>query len=121
MFDPTTLTYGRVTSLKAGTCNNVDFLVLYLAYHGTSKAGVVGKAHSLWRGKPSSWRYLSRYVFSRQFGYVSHDFFNGRSAIRPPCYGFGSQHGTLIHNPGWGLYALNANGCFRLARIMLTA
>jgi hypothetical protein len=118
MIDPTTLSYGRTTNIAAGTCNNVDFVLLYLAYHGPSKAVAVNKAHAAWRGKPG-WRYPAWFIFSREFGFVSHDFYNVANAIRRPCYGFGSNRSTLIHNPSRGVYALNANGCLRLARLIL--
>ena len=120
MIDPTHLRYARVTNLAAGTCNHIDFMVLYLAHHGPQRASVIDRAHAAWLGKPVSYRYMACFIFSRQYGFVSHSFLNCHNAIKLPCYGFGSQPGTLIHNPARGVYALNANGCMRLARILAT-
>lgn len=117
MIDPTTLTYARVTNLAAGTCNHIDFMVLYLALHGTSRACDVDRAHAAWLGRTAAYRYFAWFIFHRAYGFVSFTFANTANAINLPKYGFGSQPGTLIHNPIRGYYALNINGYLRVARI----
>lgn len=116
--DPTSLKYSRVTDLKAGTCNHIDFMVLYLAFHGPTRASELDRAHSAWLGKAPTYRYFACAIFGAQFGYISKSFTNLSSAIRPPCYGFGTNKKTLFHKPTRGVYAINARGVDRLGAIL---
>jgi hypothetical protein len=112
------MVYSRRTSVKAGTLNHLDFVVLYLATHGPSKASSIDRAHAAWLGTPATYRYFAWFVFNLAYCYVSLGFTSLQPAILPPCYGFGSQSGTFIFKPRRGVYALNAQGITRLQHIL---
>ncbi len=111
----------RVTSLRNGTCNNVDYMVLLLGTKGPMRAKDVHAAFAAWRGRP-----LSRSgqfnpintLLQLEYGRVSHSFSDLSRLLFAPFYGFGNAPCTLWYRVSRGVYALNANGMARLAAVL---
>lgn len=110
----------RVTSLRNGTCSNVDYMVLLLGTKGPMRAKDIHAAFAAWRGRPLS---PSRQfnpintLLQPEFKRVSRSFSDLSHLIFNPGYMFGTAPCTLWYRVSRGVYALNANGMARLAAV----
>jgi hypothetical protein len=122
MVNLASLTYRpRVTNLALGTCSTVDFVVLLLAEHGSLPVRSIYARLAAWRGgflSPNGQYTPATHLFSGEFFYVSRSETDLAPAFSNPGYKFGTNKTTLWYRVSHGVYALNANGLARLARII---
>lgn len=138
MVNLSSLTYRpRVTNLAAGTCSTVDFVVLLLGRAGSHgmPLSAIYIALSAFRNKPLNLNKqvgCCNHLFNRVYGYVSQardpnvlwrQFFyrfSGpvKSAPQAPAACFLRAH---VYRVRAGVYALNANGLARYARLVGSA
>jgi len=127
--DLTSLSHNRKTDLSSGQVSLVDFVVLYLGENGPTRRIELERAIDKFRGwvpkkfgtetRPQAHTTAS-HLFSREYGHISKGFEDLESDIGNPNYGFGTMQTTLWFGNAKGVYALNANGMARYAKIVGT-